>query len=66
MRTTLDIDAHLLREAMRRAKTKTKTEAVERGLQELINTERRQRLLLMGGKGYGLSLRGFLRSRKDE
>ncbi len=66
MRTTLDIDARLLREAMSRAKTRTKTETVERGLQELINAERRRRLLLVRGTGYGVSLRSFLRSRTDE
>jgi Arc/MetJ family transcription regulator len=64
MRTTLDIDGKLLREAMVRARVRTKTEAVERGLQELINAERRRRLLVV--KGYGMSLRSFLRSRVDE
>jgi len=66
MRTTMDIDARLLREAMRRSRAKTKTETVERGLQELINAARRQRLLTMKGQGYGMSLREFLRSRLDE
>ena len=66
MRTTLDIDGRLLREAMRKAKANTKTEAVERGLQELINAERRRSLLLAKGTGYGVTLRAFLRSRKDE
>jgi len=66
MRTTLDIDGRLLREAMRKAKANTKTEAVERGLQELINAERRRSLLLAKGRGYGMTLRTFLRSRKDE
>ncbi len=41
MRTTLDIDGRLLKEAMARARVRTKTAAVERGLQELINAERR-------------------------
>ena len=66
MRTTLDIDARLLREAMRSAKARTKTEAVERGLHELINASRRRRLLQTRGKGYGMSLRLFLRKRMDE
>lgn len=66
MRTTLDIDARLLREAMRRAKTRTKTEAVERGLAALINVERRWQLAAMKGQGYGLTLKTFLRHRKDE
>jgi Arc/MetJ family transcription regulator len=66
MRTTLDLDAELLREAMARAKTRTKRETIERGLRELINAERRGHLLKMRGKGYGLTLRTFLRHRQDE
>lgn len=66
MRTTLDIDGRLLKEAMARAKTRTKTEAVERGLQELINAERRRGLLRSRGVGYGMTLKTFLRSREDE
>ncbi len=66
MRTTLDLDAKLLREAVRRSGAKTKTEAVERGLQELLNAERRRRLLRIGEQGYGMTLRTFLRSRADE
>ncbi len=66
MRTTLDIDAKLLKEAMARSQARTKTEAVERGLQELIGASRRHRLSLAGGKGYGMTLQAFLRSRADE
>ena len=66
MRTTLDIDGPLLKEAMRRSKARTKTETVERGLRELINAERRQSLIDAGGKGYGMTLKEFLRSRVDE
>lgn len=66
MRTTLDIDARLLREAMARARLRTKTETVERGLQELVNAERRRGLLLARGRGYGMTLRSFLRARRDE
>ena len=66
MRTTLDIDARLLREAMARAHIGTKAEAVERGLQELINVERRRGLIHARGQGYGMTLRSFFRSRKDE
>lgn len=66
MRTTLDIDGRLLQEAMMRAKVKTKTEAVERGLQELINAERRRALMTAKGKGYGLTVRAFLEARGDE
>ena len=66
MRTTLDIDGRLLREAMSRARLRTKTETVERGLEELIHAVRRRSLSLARGKGYGVTLRAFLRSRKDE
>ncbi len=66
MRTTLDLDARLLKEAMARAETHTKTETVERGLRELIRTVQRRRLLSMRGSGYGMSLRTFLRRRLDE
>ena len=65
MRTTLDIDAGLLKEAMRRAGARTKTETVERGLQELINAQRRLRLMGAKAKGYGMSAASFLRSRHD-
>jgi Arc/MetJ family transcription regulator len=66
MRTTLDVDAQLLKTAMRRAHAKTKTEAIERGLQALIDSTRRQVLVRAGGRGYGMSVRAFLRSRLDE
>lgn len=66
MRTTLDIDGGLLKEAMTRSKAHTKTETVERGLRELIHAERRHRLLHAKAAGYGMSLESFLRSRRDE
>ncbi len=66
MRTTLDIDERLLREAMARTRLRTKTETVERGLEELIHAARRRRLSLARGTGYGMTLRSFLRARKDE
>ena len=66
MRTTLDLDARLLKEAMARARTHTKTETIEQGLRELIRTTQRQRFLTMKGKGYGMSLHTFLRHRSDE
>ena len=66
MRTTLDIDGKLLREAMRQSRARTKTETVERGLQELIRAVRRERLLRMRGQGYGMGLQTFLRHRGDE
>ena len=66
MRTTLDIDGRLLKEAMARSKATTKTQAVERGLRELIHAARRHRLLEAKGKGYGTNLKSFLKSRSDE
>jgi len=66
MRTTLDLDARLLKEAMVRAHTHTKTETIERGLRELIKAEQRNRLVTMRGQGYGMTLRAFLRRRLDE
>ncbi len=66
MRTTLDIDERLLKNAMIRSKSRTKTEAVERGLHELIQTGRCHALIEARGKGYGMSLNSFLRSRTDE
>lgn len=66
MRTTLDIDGRLLREAMTRSRARTKTETVERGLQALIRLAQRERLLAMQGQGYGLRLSTFLRHRADE
>lgn len=66
MRTTVDLDSRLLKEAMARAHTKTKRETLERGLQELINAERRRALMARAGKGYGMTLAEFLRTRVDE
>lgn len=66
MRTTLDIDERLLKEAMARSQTRTKTETVERGLQALIRLAQRERLLAMQGQGYGMRLSAFLRHRADE
>lgn len=50
MRTTLDLDARLLREAVRRSGAKTKTEAVERGLQELLNRASLDQLRSLRGR----------------
>ncbi|MBI3333421.1 MAG: type II toxin-antitoxin system VapB family antitoxin [Candidatus Omnitrophica bacterium] len=66
MRTTLDLDGRLLKEAMARAHAHTKTETIERGLRELIKAEKRRQLIAMSGTGYGMSLRTFLRRRSDE
>lgn len=44
MKTTMNLDDALVREAMAIHRGKTKTAVVELGLQELINTDRRRRL----------------------
>jgi Arc/MetJ family transcription regulator len=66
MRTTLDVDERLLRDTMKALGTKTKRETVEQSLREALRTKRIQELLAMQGKGYGMTLREFLRSRTDE
>ena len=66
MRTTVDLNDDLLKEAMRRSHARTKKETLERGLQELINAERRRGLIALQGAGYGMTLKEFLRSRVDE
>jgi len=65
-RTTVDLNEDLLREAMRRTHAKTKKETLERGLQELINAERRRALIERSGKGFGVTLRDLSRMRRDE
>ena len=45
MRTTLDLDGKLLREAMAMSKAGTKTETVERGSRELIRRAHVERLI---------------------
>ena len=65
MRTTLDLDGRLLREAMRSAHTKTKKETVERSLRELIRVAHLERLLARRGAGTALTLRTLGRMRQD-
>lgn len=50
MRTTIDISAELLEEAMKAAHVRTKTMAIVLGLQELINKSRLDRLRALRGK----------------
>ncbi|OGQ94430.1 MAG: hypothetical protein A2521_17490 [Deltaproteobacteria bacterium RIFOXYD12_FULL_57_12] len=50
MRTTLDIPEDLLAEAMRVAKTRSKTSTIILSLQELINRKKIDRLRAMRGK----------------
>ena len=65
MRTTLDLDGKLLREAMVVSHAKTKKETVERSLRELIRREHLERLIARRGTGTALTLRGLSRMRQD-
>jgi len=49
MRTTLNIDDRLLREALRVTGARTKTEVVERGLRSLLERAARTRLAALRG-----------------
>ncbi len=49
MRTTLDIDAELLNEAMQVTGAPTKTAAVHLGLKALVDEAARSRLAALGG-----------------
>jgi Arc/MetJ family transcription regulator len=51
MRTTLDLDAELVRRALKETGTKTKTEVVEMGLRALLEREARKRLKALFGQG---------------
>lgn len=51
MRTTLDLDAHLLQQALQETGVKTKTEVVEMGLRALLEREARRRLKALFGEG---------------
>lgn len=50
MRTTIDVPADLLGNAMRLARTKTKTKTIILGLQELINHHKLLQLRALQGK----------------
>ena len=65
MRTTLDLDGKLLREAMVVSHAKTKKETVERSLRELIRKAHLERLLARRGTGTTLTLRTLSRMRQD-
>jgi len=65
MRTTLDLNGKLLRDAMRAAHTKTKKETVERSLRELIRTAHVERLIARRGIGTTLTARLLSRMRQD-
>jgi len=50
MRTNIDIDDKLMKEAMRSAKTKTKKETVEKGLETLIRLNQQEGMRRLRGK----------------
>lgn len=50
MRTNIVIDDGLIADAMRASGSKTKREAVERGLRKLVQLERQQDILELFGK----------------
>ena len=51
MRTTLDLDAELVRRALQETGARTKTEVVEMGLRALLEREARMRLRALFGHG---------------
>ena len=65
MRTTLDLDGKLLKEAMMLSHAKTKKETVERSLRELIRTAHLERLITRRGNGTTLTPRTLARMRRD-
>ncbi len=51
MRTTLDLDADLVRRALVETRAKSKTELIEMGLRALLEREARKRLKALFGVG---------------
>jgi Arc/MetJ family transcription regulator len=51
MRTTLDLDDALLRQALEETGARTKTEVIELGLKALLEREARRRLKALQGIG---------------
>ena len=67
MRTTLDIDDNLLKEAMKVSGATTKKAAVEAGLNELLRKKLREELISMAGKTeLTVTLKDLERMRRDE
>ena len=50
MRTTLDLDESLVRQALKETGAKTKTEVLEMGLRELLEKQARLRLRSLEGR----------------
>ena len=51
MRTTLDLDDDLVREALRETGARSKTDVIEMGLRALLERAARQRLKALYGNG---------------
>jgi Arc/MetJ family transcription regulator len=51
MRTTLDLDAELMEQALKETGAKSKTDVIERGLRALLEREARKRLKALYGSG---------------
>ena len=67
MRTTIDLDDDLVKEAMDLLGVKTKRAAIQRSLQEVIRRERRNRLKdRFGSLDLQLTLNDLEKMREDE
>jgi len=67
VRTTIDVDEELLKEAMDLLGTKTKREAVRRSLEALVQERRRERLRAkLGEMDLDLSLHSLEEMRQDQ
>jgi Arc/MetJ family transcription regulator len=62
----MDLDDKLLDEAKAFLRARTKKEAVERSLEEIVRQKHLRALLDRQGKGFGLTLRQLYRMRRDE
>ena len=51
MRTTLDLDADLVRRTLQETGARSKTEVIEMGLRALLDREARKRLKALFGEG---------------
>ena len=67
MRSTIDIDEHVLAEAMKAANVRTKKELIDLSLRELVRKKRRERLSSKLGKiSLNISASQLGKMRKDE
>ena len=64
MRTTIDIDEKLIKEAQAILHTKTKRELIERSLEEVVRREKLRRLASWAGRIPMISRAEFLRMRR--